>query len=369
MAWSGGTFTRANPTWASDAQGMIGIEPGRHDAQDNDFTTGINQCINKDGSNAMTGNLNLNTNKIVGLTNGTTDTDAISLGQAKAGIDIQTTTTNRLLSKFSADSAGLNQIFQKSRSATVGTNTVVQNGDSLGAIVFQGANGTGYNVAGAIGCKVDGTPGLNDMPGMLTIATTPDGSSSAVDAIVIDNQQRVGVNRAPLVGVQFVVKSKTSNGTDTICSLVNSSDATMFLVSSDGATYTGNGGGSPYNLHTLNAANMYVESNGLLYRSVSASKYKDDIQNMSYGLDTVKQLRPVTYKLKGDETSNRRFAGLIAEEVNDLGLTEFVQYDANNQPDALNYSHFVALAFKAIQELSAKVEELEARLPEVSEPA
>lgn len=62
MAWSGGSFTKANAAtggWVGDASLGIGIEAGRHDNQDNDFATGINQCLNKDGSNAATGNLNL----------------------------------------------------------------------------------------------------------------------------------------------------------------------------------------------------------------------------------------------------------------------------------------------------------------------
>jgi hypothetical protein len=61
MAWSGGNFTRANGNngWVTDAGLGIGIEAGLHDNQDNDFKDGINQCLNKDGSNSATGNLNL----------------------------------------------------------------------------------------------------------------------------------------------------------------------------------------------------------------------------------------------------------------------------------------------------------------------
>lgn len=323
MAWSGGTFTRANPTWASDAAGGLGIEAGRHDAQDNDFTTGINQCINKDGSNAMTGNLNLGTNEIRNVN--------------KLGIGTSAPTEQITIIAAASDDAAVS--FRGNATSAANEFYVGQSSDGATVYIYNRANGA----------MIFGTNNLERMR--------------------IDASGYVGINQTPTVGAGLAVKSKTNNGTDNTIILTNSSGTVLFQQDSNGAIYSGIGGSSPYNLHTLNAANMYVESNGLLYRSVSASKYKDDIQNMSYGLDTVKQLRPVTYKLKGDATSNRRFAGLIAEEVNDLGLTEFVQYDANNQPDALNYSHFVALAFKAIQELSAKVEELEARLPEVSEPA
>ena len=84
-AWSGGNFTRANPTWVSDATNLIGVEPVRHDNQDNDFTTGINECLNKTGQNGMTGTLSMGTNKITNLTAGTLRNDAAQVGQVQDG--------------------------------------------------------------------------------------------------------------------------------------------------------------------------------------------------------------------------------------------------------------------------------------------
>lgn len=85
MAWSGGNFTRANPTWVSDASAGIGIEAARHDNQDNDFTTGINECLNKTGQNAMTGTLSMGSNKISNLAAGTLRNDAAQVGQVQDG--------------------------------------------------------------------------------------------------------------------------------------------------------------------------------------------------------------------------------------------------------------------------------------------
>jgi hypothetical protein len=87
MGWSGGSYTKGNAAtggWTGDASLGIGIEAGRHDTQDNDFATGINQCLNKDGSNSATGNLNLGGFKATNVANGTAATDAITLGQAQA---------------------------------------------------------------------------------------------------------------------------------------------------------------------------------------------------------------------------------------------------------------------------------------------
>ena len=45
--------------------------------------------------------------------------------------------------------------------------------------------------------------------------------------------------------------------------------------------------------------------------------------------------------------------------MHDIGLTEFVQYNDSNQPDALHYGNMVALLTNAIKELAAKVAKLE----------
>lgn len=101
-------------------------------------------------------------------------------------------------------------------------------------------------------------------------------------------------------------------------------------------------------------ANMFIFSDGALYRSTSSLKYKKDVQNATHGLNEVMQLRPVTYK--GINDGELVFGGLIAEEVDALGLTEFVQYADDGSPDALAYGQMVSLAFKAIQELNTKLE-------------
>jgi len=73
-------------------------------------------------------------------------------------------------------------------------------------------------------------------------------------------------------------------------------------------------------------------------------------------------MHPVYYKSKNIKEKNIQFAGLIAEEIHDLGLTEFVQYATDGTPDALAYSNMIALAFKAIQEQQAQIKELQTEI-------
>jgi hypothetical protein len=87
MPWAGGSYTKGNNAtggWTGDASLGIGIEAGRHDTQDNDFATGINQCLNKDGSNPATGPLNAGGFKLTNAADGTVTTDATTLRQVQA---------------------------------------------------------------------------------------------------------------------------------------------------------------------------------------------------------------------------------------------------------------------------------------------
>ena len=117
-----------------------------------------------------------------------------------------------------------------------------------------------------------------------------------------------------------------------------------------------------YNQTTGSAANMHIASDGNFFRSTSSRKYKRDIQDVTFGLSDVLALRPVTYKGNSAADGETVFGGLIAEEVHDAGLTQFVQYAEDGTPDALAYGNMVALCIKAIQELKAENDDLKARL-------
>jgi hypothetical protein len=73
------------------------------------------------------------------------------------------------------DTAGPRFSLVKTRGSST---TIVNNGDLLGTIRFQGSDGTDTNSIGAsIDCAVDGTPGANDMPGRLVFSTTGAGTT------------------------------------------------------------------------------------------------------------------------------------------------------------------------------------------------
>ena len=167
-----------------------------------------------------------------------------------------------------------------------------------------------------------------------------------------------GVGVAPASTITLRAQGSDSTSSNYALECTNSSNTTTFYVRNDGVILTGAAAASPYNNTTANAANMYVDNTGVLYRSTSSLRYKSDVADATHGLADVLKLRSVTYKGKND--SDTVFGGLIAEEVHDAGLTEFVAYDKEGRPDALHYGNMVALLVKAVQELKAELEALKA---------
>ncbi len=77
----------------------------------------------------------------------------------------------------------------KSRNATAGSHTIINSGDEIGRISFEGSNGTGFDPVVQIRALCGATPGASgDMPGTLVVLVTPDGSATPTERYRINNQ-------------------------------------------------------------------------------------------------------------------------------------------------------------------------------------
>jgi hypothetical protein len=88
--------------------------------------------------------------------------------------------------RWEATSSGATLNFGRSRSGTVGTFTVLQIFDQIASIRFWGADGTDFAQAAEIAVYVNGTPGSGDMPGMIQLRVSPDGSETVDTRMQID---------------------------------------------------------------------------------------------------------------------------------------------------------------------------------------
>ena len=90
---------------------------------------------------------------------------------------------------------GPNLILGHQRSGTIGGNTILQNNDEVGTLVFQGNDGANFISSASIRSFVDGTPGTTDMPGRLMFSTTADGAASPTEALRITNDRVLAYNQ------------------------------------------------------------------------------------------------------------------------------------------------------------------------------
>jgi hypothetical protein len=106
----------------------------------------------------------------------------------------------------------------------------------------------------------------------------------------------------------------------------------------------------------------------------SSIKVKEDVENLTHGLDTVMQMRPITFRYKKDfkPTFQLERTGFIAEEMAEV-VPEVITYeDYNNETglaegpiDGIDYNKLTAVLTKAIQEQQEQIEELSARIEEL----
>jgi len=131
--------------------------------------------------------MNLNSSGDLNIGSGNSNHDFYS---ARLNVS-ETSSQVASFTRYASTQNGPSIFLAKSRSGTVGTNTIVQNGDDLGFVQFTGADGTDYQPGARIYAEVDGTPGLGDMPGRLIFDTTPDGASAGVERMRINKDGAV----------------------------------------------------------------------------------------------------------------------------------------------------------------------------------
>ena len=196
MPWSGGSFTRTNgvhtgsTVWVQDRAAGTKILATRHDTHDQDLADGINSTLNKEGSNAATGNLNIGSQRLTAVADGTAKTDAATVNQIQSNAPAfqatDTGTANAYVIALSpavtAYAAGQTFTF-KAGAASTGTSTL--NVNTLGTKTIKKLNdqdiASGDIEAGSIVTVVyDGTNFQMTSQLASSATTSPAGSNTQV---------------------------------------------------------------------------------------------------------------------------------------------------------------------------------------------
>tara|TARA_R100001086_G_scaffold115979_2_gene59444 strand:+ start:68 stop:1636 length:1569 start_codon:yes stop_codon:yes gene_type:complete len=205
--------------------------------------------------------------------------------------------------------------------------------DVLGKIEFNAPDeesGTdALLVAGAIDCVSEGDFSSSSNASKLSFRTGVSGAatekmslSSAGLLSLNGSSTDVGGGTYGVYVNDGALRSDGATNDNTKFQLLHyNSDATLcFYVRNDGLISTGVDGNSPYNYTTASATNMYVASNGALYRSTSSLRWKANVEAIeNEWADKVLDLEPMFFRstAPGDSEMPDHWThyGFAAEQV------------------------------------------------------
>lgn len=107
---------------------------------------------------------------------------------------------------------------------------------------------------------------------------------------------------------------------------------------------------------------MVIDTSGYVKKSSSSKRYKKNIKDLP--LEDAKKiydLNVITFNDLEDADDNEH-TGFIAEDVDELGLRDWVIYDKEGVVDGVWYQSIFSSMVKVVQDLNKRVEELEAKL-------
>jgi hypothetical protein len=335
--------------------------------QGTDTNTGIS--FGTDTVNLVTGGSNRATVDSSGrlLVGTSTSTNVAGFGetkiQSRGNYESSITVVN---TENNANTSGL--IFAKVRSTSI-----VQNGDPLGGIYYQGYDGSAHKIGANILAYVDGAPGANVMPGRLVFSTTAGGASSPTERMRITSDG--------------TLKVKTTSATPAGCSIFTRSNSSVFGIVDQPTTSVG----YPMGFYNSSGTGVgYIETTASSTSYVTSSDYrlKENVVPLTGAADRINQLQVHRFNFIVDPDTT--VDGFLAHEaqivvpeavtgthngvevwkegeelpdgvsVGDNKLNE----DGNTIPvyQGIDQSKLVPLLTAALQEALAKIETLETRL-------
>jgi hypothetical protein len=284
-----------------------------------------------------------------------------------------------IVSNYAGNTSGAQVILAKSGGSSVGDNTLVSDGNTIGQINFQGADGTEFVEAAKISAEIDGTPGANDMPGRLVFSTTADGASSPTERMRITNAGILKVSNNSTYSAANIHQFNQDAGSQWALGVLGRNAVDPYGIRVEYTNAAPNGTVSQF-LYCIDTAGVKAEirSNGGLANyqannvNLSDINTKKNISPAAATWDCIKEWEIVNYRYKDQPDDADLNLGVIAQQVAESCpevITVFQEAkeateEAPAQEERLGVKEqqMYWMAIKALQEAQVRIEQLEQRL-------
>ena len=240
----------------------------------------------------------------------------------------------------------------KSRGSTASP-VVVNNNDQLGTIWFGGYT-TSYQSSALIEAYADGAYAANNAPGRLVFSTAPSGSASPVERMRLNAGGSLSLNGTTIV---FNGSGTPSSTTTTFAISYNAND--WYLSNSTFSKYA-----------------QLAGQNFTGWTFGSDRRIKENIVDLDYGIDQLKQIKARRFNFIGEATPSIGFIAQELQEVVPEAVTgteiPFAEDDTPQEKAGktmgVTKDVLIPVLVKALQEAVIKIETLEAKVAALEAP-
>ena len=275
-----------------------------------------------------------------------------TVGGVTAALQVEGTTINdssiSMISNGASGTDGLpaKLVFGRTGAASLASNTVVADGNEIGVISFQAADGTDVeSQAASIFVAIDGTPGGNDTPGRMMFATCADGSASATERMRIHQNGVISMGTTDKIGKLSVSGSYNDGPFGRSVITARDDDPTadqnnqimVLTFSADGDITSGTGEGSYISFRDSGGEIGHISGNNtssITFSTTSDYRLKENVDYSWTATTRLKQLKPCRFNFIADSTNTLQ-DGFLAHEVSSV-VPEAVQGDKDGTRTANN---------------------------------